>query len=78
MCGTSAFVRSRTEKAKKEYAYSQILLDNQSAVKNAWKLKERESLIVVLDKMKFVHEGKLSPAQINEVLNLVKSLLKDK
>ncbi|CDF98721.1 Hypothetical Transcriptional regulator YtfJ [Avibacterium paragallinarum JF4211] len=56
------------------------MLDNQSAVKNAWKLKEKESLIVVLDKngkVKFVHEGKLSSAQIDEVLSLVNSLLKN-
>lgn len=79
--GSSAFVRSSAEKAKKANAHSQIVLDNQSAVKNAWQLKEKESLIVVLDKngkVKFVQEGKLSPAQINEVLNLVKSLLNDK
>ncbi|MCW9716943.1 YtfJ family protein [Avibacterium sp. 21-599] len=76
--GTGPFVRSSAEKAKKENAHSQIVLDNQSAVKNAWKLKEKESLIVVLDKeakVKFVHEGKLSSAQINEILALVKNLL---
>ena len=56
---------------------AQIVLDNQSAVKNAWKLKERENLIVVLDKMKFVYEWKLSSAQIDEVLSLVNSLLKN-
>ncbi|SUB26791.1 YtfJ family protein [Avibacterium gallinarum] len=78
--GTGAFVRSSAEKAKKENAHSQIVLDNQSAVKNAWKLKEKESLIVVLDKngkVKFVHEGKLSSGQIDEVLSLVNSLLKN-
>ncbi|WP_268988464.1 hypothetical protein [Gallibacterium anatis] len=39
--------------------------------------RERESLIVVLDKMKFVYEWKLSSAQIDEVLSLVNSLLKN-
>ncbi|AZI13910.1 YtfJ family protein [Avibacterium paragallinarum] len=78
--GTGAFVRSSAEKAKKENSHSQIVLDNQSAVKNAWQLKEKDSLIVVLDKngkVKFVQEGKLSPAQINEVLSLVNTLLKN-
>ncbi|MBF4103075.1 hypothetical protein INT80_14070 [Gallibacterium anatis] len=44
------FCAKLNRKGEKENAYSQIVLDNQSAVKNAWKLKERESLSVVLDK----------------------------
>lgn len=78
--GTSAFVSSSVENAKKENPHSQIVLDNQSAVKNAWQLKEKESLILVLDKngkVKFIHEGKLSQQQITEVLNLVRSLIQN-
>lgn len=78
--GTSAFVRSSVEKAKKENAHSQIVLDNRGAVKNAWQLKEKDSLILVLDKngkVKFVHEGKLSQQQIADILSLVENLIKN-
>lgn len=76
--GTGAFVKSSVERGKKENMHSQVILDQQSAVKNAWDLKEKESLIVVLDshgKVKFVKEGKLSPEEIQQVISLTKSLI---
>ena len=75
--GTGSFVKSSAEKGKKANAHSQVILDQQSAVKNAWQLKEKESLIVVLDKngkVQFVQEGKLSAEQIQQVIDLVKKL----
>ncbi|AKD38543.1 hypothetical protein I926_06105 [Pasteurella multocida subsp. multocida OH4807] len=77
--GTGGFVKSSAEKGKKSNVRSQVVLDQQSAVKNAWNLKEKESLIVVLDKsgkVKFVHEGALSTQQIQEVIKLVGELSK--
>lgn len=76
--GTGTFVKSSAEKGKKQNSHSQVILDQQSSVKNAWALKEKESLIVVLDKsgkVKFVKEGKLTPQEIQSVIALVKSLL---
>lgn len=76
--GTGTFVKSSAEKGKKQNSHSQVILDQQSSVKNAWALKEKESLIVVLDKsgkVKFVKEGKLTPQEIQSVITLVKSLL---
>ncbi|MFZ7266343.1 YtfJ family protein [Avibacterium avium] len=76
--GTGAFVRSSVKDAKQQNPHSQVVLDEKSAVKNAWQLKEKESLIVVLDKngkVKFVQEGKLSPTQIQQVIGLVKRLV---
>ena len=76
--GTGTFVTSSAEKGKKQNSHSQVILDQQSSVKNAWALKEKESLIVVLDKsgkVKFVKEGKLTPQEIQSVITLVKSLL---
>ncbi|OOH90563.1 hypothetical protein BMT54_04610 [Pasteurellaceae bacterium 15-036681] len=75
---TGAFVKSSTEKGKLENPHSQIVLDQNSGVKNAWKLKEKDSFIAVLDKsgkVQFVSEGKLSPAQIQQVLGLVNQLI---
>ncbi|MDY4280876.1 MAG: YtfJ family protein [[Pasteurella] mairii] len=76
--GTGAFVKSSAERGKKENMRSQVILDQQSAVKNAWDLKEKESLIVVLDhngKVKFVKEGKLSLEEIQQVIELTKKLI---
>ncbi|MDH2998994.1 hypothetical protein A1D22_03845 [Pasteurellaceae bacterium LFhippo2] len=75
---TGAFVKSSTEKGKLENPHSQIVLDQSSSVKNAWKLKEKDSFIAVLDKsgkVQFTAEGKLSPTQIQQVLGLVKTLI---
>lgn len=77
--GTGMFVKSSAEKGKKENPHSQVILDQKSAVKNAWKLKEKESAIIVLDKtgkIQFVSEGKLSPAQVKDVIGLIGELIK--
>lgn len=76
--GTGVFVKNSAENGKLENAHSQVVLDQNSSVKNAWKLKEKESFVAVLDKngkVQFVSEGKLSPAQIQQVLGLVSSLI---
>lgn len=77
--GTGSFVKSGAEKGKKANPHSQVVLDQQSAVKNAWQLKEKENMVVVLDKqgqVKFVHEGVLSATQIEQVIILIGTLLK--
>lgn len=75
---TGAFVASSAKDGKKANPHSQVVLDQQSTVQKAWQLKEKESLIVVLDKngkVQFVSEGKLSTAQIKQVMDLVGQLL---
>ena len=75
--GTGMFVKSSAEKGKRENAHSQVVLDDKSAVKNAWDLKAKDSAIIVLDKsgkVKFVKEGKLSDSEIQSVIALVKGL----
>ncbi|MDP9500730.1 YtfJ family protein [Bisgaard Taxon 45] len=77
--GTGSFVKSGAEKGKKANAHSQVVLDQSGAVKAAWQLKEKDSLVVVLDKagkVKFVHEGALSAAQVQEVIGLIGELVK--
>lgn len=76
--GTGLFVKNSAEKGKLDNAHSQVVLDQSSSVKNAWKLREKESFVAVLDKngkVQFVSEGKLSPAQIQQVLGLVGQLI---
>ncbi|HGO5853785.1 TPA: YtfJ family protein [Mannheimia haemolytica] len=78
MVGTGLFVKSSVEDGKLENPRSQVVLDQQGNVRKAWGLKEQESFIAVLDKSGKVHftsEGKLSAAQIQDVLGLVKQLV---
>ena len=73
--GTGMFVKSSAEKGKVENPHSQVVLDDKSAVKNAWALNAKESAIIVLDKngkVKFVKEGQLSASDIQTVLSLVR------
>lgn len=75
--GTGMFVKSSAEKGKVENPHSQVVLDDKSAVKNAWGLQPKDSAIIVLDKtgkVKFVKEGKLSEGEIQSVISLVKTL----
>ncbi|MCW9709304.1 YtfJ family protein [Avibacterium sp. 21-586] len=77
--GTGAFVVSSVKEAKVQNPYSQVVLDEKGMVKNTWHLKEKESLIIVLDrngKVKFVQEGKLSSEQIQQIIRLIQSLIK--
>ena len=76
---TGAFVKSSAEDGKLDNPHSQVILDQKSSVKNEWQLKEKESFIAVLDKngkVQFVSEGKLSPAQTQQVIELVNSLVR--
>lgn len=75
--GTGVFVKNSVEDGKIENPHSQVVLDQNGSVKNAWGLKAKESFIAVLDKtgkVQFVSEGKLSPTQIKQVIDLVKQL----
>lgn len=75
---TGAFVKSSAEDGKRKNPHTQVVLDQGSNVKKAWGLKEKESFIAVLDKsgkVQFVSEGKLSPAQIQQVIDLTKQLI---
>lgn len=77
---TGSFVKSSAEEGKLQNPHSQVVLDQASSVKKAWGLKEKESFIAVLDKngkVQFVSEGKLSPAQIQQVIDLTKKLVSE-
>lgn len=75
---TGTFVKSSAEDGKLKNPHSQVVLDQNSSVKKAWGLKEKESFIAVLDKngkVQFTSEGKLSAQQIQQVMDLVNQLL---
>ena len=76
--GTGMFVKSSAEKGKKENAHSQVILDDKSAVKNAWGLREKDSVIILLDKtgkVQFVKEGKLTDDEVKEVVSRATALM---
>ena len=76
--GTGMFVKSSAEKGKKENAHSQVILDDKSAVKNAWGLREKDSVIILLDKtgkVQFVKEGKLTDDEVKEVISRATALM---
>ena len=78
--GTGIFCKKIVrKKGKQENPHSQVVLDDKSAVKNAWGLNSKDSAIIVLDKtgkVKFVKEGKLSDSDIQSVISLVNGLTK--
>ena len=72
-------VKRSAEKGKIENPHSQVILDDKGAVKNAWSLQEKDSLIIVLDKqgkVKFAKEGSLSQNEIQTVLALLRDLMR--
>ncbi|MFC0309731.1 YtfJ family protein [Gallibacterium trehalosifermentans] len=76
--GMSSMAKSKTEKGKKAFPYTSVIVDDNGKVKSAWQLQPENSLIVVLDKqgkVQFAKEGKLSEAENKQVIDLVKHLL---
>lgn len=78
--GTGMFVRNSIEGGKKEFPWSQIVVDENGVVRRAWQLESKSSAIVVLDKngmMRFAKEGALTPAEVGKVIEMVNQLVKE-
>lgn len=76
--GTGVFVKSSVEDSKKEFPYSQFIVDSDGIVKNAWGLKPESSAIIILNnqgKVLFFKDGELSPQEIEKVISLLVSEL---
>lgn len=77
--GTGMFVRSSIQSNKQQYPWSQFIVDSNGNVRKAWQLEEAGSAIVVLDKrgmVKFAKDGALTQQEIQQVITLLKQLLK--
>ena len=71
-------ISQQAGKGKEEDAHSQVVLDDKSAVKNAWGLREKDSVIILLDKtgkVQFVKEGKLTDDEVKEVISRATALM---
>ncbi|OON41812.1 hypothetical protein BTJ39_01235 [Izhakiella australiensis] len=78
--GTGMFVRSSIESNKKQYPWSQFIVDSNGVAKKAWQLKSGGSAIAVLDKqgrVRFAKDGALTQDETHQVIVLIKSLLKE-
>ncbi|MBW7982810.1 YtfJ family protein [Enterobacillus tribolii] len=76
--GTGPFVRSSIEDSKKEFPWSQFIVDDKGVVRKAWDLQPKSSAIVVLDKqgnVRFVKDGALTPQEVQQVMTLLHQLL---
>ena len=78
--GTGLFVRKSIENGKREFPWSQVIVDSNGTVKKAWELQPESSAVVVLDKngiIKFAKDGQLSPQEVQQVITLVDQLVKE-
>ncbi len=72
------FVRSSIESNKKQYPWSQFVVDSNGVAKKAWQLEDGGSAIVVLDKngrIQYAKDGSLTQAEVQQVMNLLQELL---
>ncbi|GAB1437988.1 YtfJ family protein [Providencia sp.] len=77
--GTGVFVKNSVEDSKKEFPYSQFIVDSDGVVKNVWGLQPESSAIIVLSnqgKVLFFKDGELSTPEIEKVISLLTSELK--
>lgn len=76
--GTGMFVRSSIESNKKQFPWSQFIVDSDGRAHQAWQLKSGGSAIVVLDKegnVRFAKDGALNQDEIGQVMTLIQQLL---
>ncbi|KLN46792.1 hypothetical protein AAY77_05950 [Providencia rettgeri] len=76
--GTGVFVKNSVEDSKKEFPYSQFIVDSDGVVKTAWGLKPESSAIILLDnqgKVLFFKDGELNSQEIQKVISLLVSSL---
>ncbi len=71
--GTGGLVKSSAEDSKQEFSWSSMVVDADGTVRSAWQLQEESSTIIVLNKtgqVLFVQEGKLTPQEIDQAMEL--------
>lgn len=75
---TGGFVKSSLESSKREFPWSSMVLDKHGEVAQSWELMAKSSAIIVLDQsatVHFVQEGSLSPDHIQQVMELIQTLI---
>lgn len=78
--GSGFFVRGKIEKNKRNYPWSQFVVDSDGIGRKAWDLPEESSTIFVLDsqgRVQWTKDGALTPEQVQGVLDRIQKLLDD-
>lgn len=76
--GSGMFVRSNLESNKKQFPWSQIIVDGNGTVRGAWQLEGKSSAVIVLDKegrVQFAKDGALTQDEVQQVISLLRTLL---
>lgn len=76
--GSAMFVRASLKSSKEQSPWSQFIIDGKGSASQTWQLKPGGSTVAVLDKqgiVRFVKEGALTPAEVDQVMSLLKSLI---
>lgn len=78
--GSGFFVRGKIEKNKRNYPWSQFVIDSEGLGRKTWQLNEQSSTILVLDKqgrVQWAKDGALTPEQVSGVLAQVQKMLNE-
>ncbi len=76
--GSGIFVKNSIEESKKQFPWSQFIVDDQGVTAKAWQLIPAGSAIVVLDKegrIQFAKDGALTQQEVQQVTDLLHNLL---
>ena len=76
--GSGIFVKNSIEDSKKQFPWSQFIVDEQGVAAKTWQLAPAGSAIVVLDKngrIQFAKDGALNPQEVQQVMDLLHNLL---
>ncbi len=76
--GSGFFVRGKIEKNKRNYPWAQFIVDSDGLARQAWRLPEESSTIVVLDKngrVRWAKDGSLTPGEVDDVITLLHILI---
>ncbi len=75
--GTAVFVRNSIEDSKREFPWSQFIVDDKGKVRQAWDLSHQGSAIVLLDKqgiVQFFKDGALTSQEVQQVIRMLHQL----
>ncbi|WP_447527794.1 YtfJ family protein [Vreelandella sp. TE19] len=76
--GSAMFVRRSVESSKRDVPTVQFVVDESSAVQNAWNLERGGSAVVVHDdagRVRFAKDGPLTLYEVNHVMELLHAML---
>lgn len=79
--GSGLFVKNSVENNKKQFPWSQFIVDDKGVAAKIWQLAPAGSAIVVLDKegrIQFAKDGALTQQEVQQVISLLHNLLVNK